>query len=427
MNILKSFGVYTVAGILGRVASFLLLPFFTHYLSRSDYGLLNIFSNSVYFITPFMTLGIGETFSVEYVQSSKEEMKQFIGTSFFLPFAVFAVTILSLLLFGHFFESKTGLSQYLLFLVVLLSVFNFFTDYLLIIFRNQNKPLSYAVFNLARTVLELVLAVVFIKYLQKGVNGRVNSVFFTSLSAFLFVLIYFIRNGLVNISFSRKWFATILKRGIPAIPLFFMIFVLGNADKYMLNYYYGAETVGLYGLAWQFAMVLSMVTGAFMTPFYPFLYQHLEKKEYSKIAKAVLLYAGGLLLCILLALALLPLVFRWLIAPAFHQSLEFIPYLLFGQLFWAMFLVLCGYIYYKRRNSVFYYLCPSVITATLCIDYLLLVKYHVANFAVVSFLSYLLCFLALVLVLRNDWQKAFSILRFSFSPVVSQKHENVNR
>lgn len=83
MNILKSFGIYTVAGILGKVASFLLLPFFTHYLSEGDYGIINIFTSSVYFIIPFMAVGIGETFSVEYPRFTKEEMVKFISTSFF--------------------------------------------------------------------------------------------------------------------------------------------------------------------------------------------------------------------------------------------------------------------------------------------------------------------------------------------------------
>ena len=142
MNIFKSFGVYTISGILGKAVSFLLLPFFTYYLSESDYGTINIFSNSIYFITPFMAVGIGETFSVEYPRFSKNEMRNFISTSFIFPLIVFVLSCLLLLLCGGFFTSKTGLSLQLLFLVALLSVFNLFTDYIFIILRNQNKPIA---------------------------------------------------------------------------------------------------------------------------------------------------------------------------------------------------------------------------------------------------------------------------------------------
>lgn len=427
LAIFKSFGIYTAAGILGRVASFLLLPFFTHYLTESDYGTINIFSNSIYFLTPFMAVGIGETFAVEYPRFSKDEMKNFISTSFCIPLIVFVLGTLVLLIFREFFIDKTGLSLYLLFLVALLSVSNFFTEYIFIVFRNQNNPIAYGLFSLFKTILELFLAVLFIKYLHKGYMGRIDSLLFTSLFGFLFIIVYFVSNNMIGFTFSKKWISVILHRGVPTIPLFFMIFTLGNADKYILNYYYGKDIVGLYGLGWQFAMIITMVVTAFMTPFYPFLYQKAEGRDYGKVITIIMLFLGGLMVCILLFLLVLPVFFNLMIGHNFHSSLQFIPYMLLGQFFWAIFLIACGYIYYKRRNYIFYYLSPMVIVFTIVIDYLFLVRYPVQNFAMVSFFSYLLCFFLQLFFLRRDIRRLMPVFQTTMQSFIKRGYEKFSR
>jgi O-antigen/teichoic acid export membrane protein len=411
MNFLKSFSIYTFSGLIGKAVAFMLLPFFTHYLTQSDYGVISIFSNSIYFIAPFMGLGIGETFSVEYPRLTREETSKFISTSLVFPIVIFVLCTVLLLPFGSFFQSRTGLSQHLLFLVILLSVFNFFTDYIFIILRNQNRPVFFAGVSLFKTIIELLLAIVFIKYLHQGAMGRVNSLFFTSLLCFLFVLAYFLKIGVISLSFSKEWLMTILHRGLPTIPLFFMIFVLGNADKYMINYYYGNDAMGVYGLAWQFAMIVALFTTAFATPFYPFLYQNLANREYEKAVKVTGIYILALIAGVLLLLGVIPFVFKIMIAPKFHGSIKYIPYMLFGQVFWALFIILCGYIYYKKNNRVFYYISPLVIIVTLLINYIFLVAYPVKNFAFVSFASYLFCFLLGAFVLRGDIKRAFSYIQ----------------
>lgn len=374
-----------------------------------------------------MAVGIGETFSVEYQRFSGNEIKKFVSTSLVFPVVVFFAASVALLFFGNFFQTKTGLSGQLLFLVILLSLLSFFNDYILIVLRNQNKPFFFASFSFIKTLIELFLAVVFVKYLHKGAMGRIESIFYTSLLGFIFMLAFFLRYRLLAFTFSKKWMLIMLKRGLPAIPLFFMIFILGSADKYMINYYYGQELVGLYGLGWQFAMMLTLLTSAFITPFYPYLYQRLESREYDKIIKISAGFIAVLLVGIAVMLFALPFFFDLMIAPKFHRSLQYIPYMVFGQLFWALFLLVCGYIYYERKNSIFYYLSPAVIVSTLLINYLFLVKYPVDNFAIVSFLSYLFCFLIEVFILRNHLKKAVPIIQYSFISLFKKNHDNVNR
>lgn len=98
--------------------------------------------------------------------------------------------------------------------MVLLSGLNLFIDYIFIILRNQNKAFAYAGFNLVKILVELILAVVLIKYLHEGAKGRINSVVYASLLGFLFAMGYLLKNRFIAFKFSKKWLGIILRRGL---------------------------------------------------------------------------------------------------------------------------------------------------------------------------------------------------------------------
>ena len=125
MNLVKSFSIYTISGLLSKALSFLLLPFFTNHLSQSDYGVITLFSNSIYFVLPFMFMGIGETLSVEYNSLTAKELPRFISTSLIFSMITFIISLFSILFFGTFLSMLTGLNIKLLYLVCILSGFNF--------------------------------------------------------------------------------------------------------------------------------------------------------------------------------------------------------------------------------------------------------------------------------------------------------------
>lgn len=415
MKIYKSFGVYTISGFISKGFAFLLLPFFTHYLSQSDYGLITIFSNSVYFIAPLMNMGIGETLTVEYPMLGKKEVGSFISTSMVIPITVLLITLIGTWFFHAFFSSLTGLSQIVLYLICLLSFFNFFCEYMFTLLRNQNKPINFGVLAVTKTVLELLLAVYFIRFCNTGYMGRIGSIFLTTFLISLFALIYFVRNKLILLEFSKKWISLILKRGLPSIPLFFMLFTMYNSDTYMVNYYYGSAKAGLYGLAGQFAFLLTVITSSFVTPFYPFLYENLIKGHQEKVVSLVVKYVYLISGVFLLIALFTPLVFRFFIADKFHPALYYLLLLLAGQYFYSFYLILAGLIFYKKQNHFYYYICPLVIAFTLSVNYFLLHMVKINQFAFTSALSYLFCLVVVALVYHRYIKKGILIYLKSFT------------
>lgn len=414
MGFYKSFGIYTLSGFIAKGIAFLLLPFFTHYLSQRDYGLITIFSNSIYFVAPLMNMGIGETLTVEYARLSSKELASFVSTSMVLPGIILLSSLLIALLFNGFFSAVTGLSGNLIYLICLLSFFNFFGEYLFTILRNQQRPLGFGLLSIGKTAVELLLAVYFIRFCQAGYLGRIESIFATTFLVSLVALVYFIRNKLIILQYTRRWMLLILKRGLPTVPLFFMTFTLYNSDTFMVNHFYGPAKAGLYGLAGQFAFLLTMLTASFVTPFYPFLYENLKKGNKLKVISLLMKYTLLVSMVFLAIWLLTPLVFKLVIAPQFHPALYYLLPLLAGQYFYSFYLIFAGLIFYKKQNHVYYYICPLVILFTLGINYFLLNIVKVNQYAYTSALSYLFCLLVMGLICYRDIKRGAVIYLNSF-------------
>lgn len=401
MGFIKAFSIYTFSGILNRGISFLLLPFFTHHLSQADYGVITIFSNSMFFIIPFMSMGVGETLTVEYPTLSKEELRKFISTSLVFPASVFLISSLMILIFNGIFTQLTGLSTYLLFMVCVLSVFNFLTEYLFVLFRNENKPLSFAMLSIGKTVIELSLAIYLISVMKQGYMGRVNSILVSSAAGFIVVLIYVYRNKLFVPGISKAWLNVILKRGLPAVPFFLMLFVLNNTDNYFINYYHGKNNLGPYGLACQVAMIINLIATSFVTPFFPFLYKNLLEKKYERILKVMIIYIGIMILSVAFLSFVAPYFFKVFIAEKFNGSLNYILLLSLGQMWWAFFVLFLGYLYFKKENQKLYYISICTICFTLVTDYLIIKESTTINWAWANMLSFLFCLLSIMFIYRE--------------------------
>jgi O-antigen/teichoic acid export membrane protein len=409
LNFFKAFGIYTVTGFATKAISFLLLPFFTHYLTQADYGLITIFSNTFFLLAPLMSMGIGETFTVEYPRFQNKDMSGFISTSILVPLVGLPIMMAIVWLFHQGLTNLTGLSENILYLICWLNFFNFFCDYLFSILRNQNRPVFFGVMAVVKTTLELSLAIYFIGFCRDGYIGRVKSIFINILIISLFGIFFLVKNRLIVFNFSKKWLVLILKRGFPAIPLFFMSFTMYNCDTFMVNYFYGPSKAGLYGLSGQFAFILTVVTTAFITPFYPFLYENLMNGNRLKVVSLVMRYIL-FLTALLIGLAVFtPVVFRFFISPKFHPALYYLLLLLAGQYFYSLYLILVGLIYYKRHNHIYYFICPLVILFTISADYILLHIVKVTQYAITSALCYFFCLMLVAGIYQKYIRQALKL------------------
>ena len=186
----RTIGIYTFLNFFLRGISFLITPLFTNYISPDEFGTLNIYLNSINFVTPFVFLGITNTIAVDYFKTSREALSRHITTSLLLSLGIVGLFFLLIIGFKNTLVSYFHVSLLLLLAIPLLCFFNLVIDLTFIILRNENQVKKVALATIFRTLLELGASVFFIILLLWGWQGRLYSLVFATALIFVVGMVY---------------------------------------------------------------------------------------------------------------------------------------------------------------------------------------------------------------------------------------------
>jgi O-antigen/teichoic acid export membrane protein len=140
-------------------------------------------------------------------------------------------------------------------------------------------------------------------------------------------------------SLNRTDGLTLVKIGLAGIVTAPMFWVLSSSDRWFLQYYYGADTVGIYSVGYSVAILGMMVNGAVMAVWLPE-----AAREYEQGPEQARDTLGWLMsrLVVLMALIWLMVVasggdiIRWMANERFHAASEYVPYIAGGVFFYGI-------------------------------------------------------------------------------------------
>jgi len=415
-DLFRAVSVYTMSGILTKAIPFLLLPVFTHYLSTSDYGIISLISSSILALIPFINLGISDLITIEYKKREKADYKFFQGTALTVSFLFCLFSMLLAPLFTKYFSQLTTLPAIGILLVPLLTYLNFCNDFLVIIIRNEDKRMMYLVLNVLKTTIELLAAIVLIVWFKMHWMGRIDGMLFSGILFCLFLFFYLSRNGGIKLNLDRGNIKSIIKFGLPTIPLYFMIFSLYNADKFMLSKILNSkEPVGLYTIAFQIAYIINVFITALYTAFLPKLYDWIKEDSFQSKVKLVksIYYSTAILFLAAAALYIFaPLLYHIFIDEKYWGSMYLLPYFLLCFVMWNVFAILLPVIFYFKKSNYLYYINLATIAINLSSLYFFIKGFGVIGACYANILSF--CFLILLTVAFAN--KTFSLPWLYFFP-----------
>ncbi|MBC2103754.1 lipopolysaccharide biosynthesis protein [Listeria booriae] len=261
MNRYKKLGWNTFIIGLGSMGSkfmiFLLVPFYTFYLSPSEYGQADIIMMTVSILVPIVTLSIADgVFRYTMERASKKQV-------FSSACAILLIAGLILILLTPLLKNIPMIQHYYwLFLVLLLvQLWN-------ILFQQQvranGKLILYSVSGLLMSLILLGANILFLKYMDMGVTGFL----YANLLAFTFnTLCLFFGAKLYRLfsfrSINRPLLKKMLIYSLPLIPNAILWWVMQVSDRYILTFAIGIAANGLYTVAAKIPSLLSMINTIF--------------------------------------------------------------------------------------------------------------------------------------------------------------------
>lgn len=333
--------IYGLGTLLAKAIGFIMIPIYTRVLTPADYGILELLSTSTDIIA--LVAGIGLSWGVTryyYYYDEERERHSVVSSAAMLVILFFALAALAVaplaepaarLLLGH--AAHAGL--------VRLAILSFFLSSLLEVpfafLRAKQDSTHVVMVGLGRLVLALGLNVWFVVILRWGVAGVLYSAILTSAAAGSYLMFATLRE--TGLRFSGPIARKLLAYGFPLVGANVGSFVLHYSDRYFLRAYDSLESVGLYSLAYKFAMLLSLLVANPFAQIWAPKALEIQKDDPEgapPVLRRILCHYNAVLVAGALGLALFAgEVIRVMADPEFYAAERTVPILCVAMLFFG--------------------------------------------------------------------------------------------
>lgn len=344
-------GIYLGAAVLARVGSFLLIPVYTRHLSLEEYGRYSIFLILVAGLASVSSLGLVSAIPRFYFASEEREAGR--GRAgevarWLVAVSLGAAVLGTGLAWWLLPKAGTGLSgRWSVACALLASSGMSIGAVPATLLRAEQRPYSASAFLLLQFVAVSVAGLALVLGLKRGYQGCVEAVLLANALVGL-------AGGVFTLSLPGRFLPLETLReatafSLPFIPHFLAHWLLGAADRWVLQANGYKEEVGGYSLAIQVVTPMSMVVSAWNDGVAPRMGESYRAGGIPELAQEREgLWRSYLLAHVLPGVALvvaLPLI-ALVVGPAFRSSLLLVPFILLSQL--------PDVLYYSNFHTVYY-------------------------------------------------------------------------
>lgn len=264
--------VYGISTILGRAISFLLLPLYTHYLPKADYGVVTVVLAWLGIMTIISTYGVDAAFLRYYILADSEDEKRSIFNTGFWSILLMSATIM---LGGYLLASPLSVwildsadYRYIIILMTGILLFDSMSIIPFLLLRAEERSTLFVILKIANVIVNFVTTYWLVVKLGHGLNGVFESNLISS--AFTFVTVLPVAMRHLRPSMRRAVYLDLLKFGLPYLPSTLSVYLVDVIDRFILQQLTNLSTVGLYGAGCKLGMLMNLLIAAFRFAWHPF-------------------------------------------------------------------------------------------------------------------------------------------------------------
>lgn len=277
---------YVVCSVLQKGISLVTTPIFTRILSTEEYGTISLYNSWDSILTIFATLylyqGVYNNGMVKYKQNRDQYNVSMQTTTSVLTILLGLVYICN----TKFWNGILGLNTQLVIMMLTSIFFTAAVSFWSIRNRYEFKYKPVVSLTLITSVLAAILGIVFV---LNGQGRAEEKIFGTVIVQVVFYGIIYIINIIHGKCLvKREYVKYALSFNIPLLPHYLSTVILNQSDRIMINYFNGKSAAGIYGLAYQGAMLMTIFTTSINNSFAPWMYGEMDRKDYSKIGKSAI-------------------------------------------------------------------------------------------------------------------------------------------
>lgn len=257
-NLTKNTILLSIGTILNKGLMFIMVPFFSKWLTTGDYGTFDLLTTYVTILIPILTLSTGEAV-FRYSIDEEDE----IGKSKYITNGL-VIVLIGLLIFLFGMVIVYNVTKWTLTIpFIILAVNEIFNKYLQSYLRAIRKLNIYSLSSTLSTVVIAISVTVLIRIFDKGLEGMVYG----------YALGYFFANAVI-ILVTRYWrylckdisgqgMLELIKYSYSLIPNSISWWVMNVSDRLIIKSFLGVSYNGIYAIACKIPSLCTAIFGVF--------------------------------------------------------------------------------------------------------------------------------------------------------------------
>jgi len=242
-----------------KLLVFLLMPFYTAWLSTSEFSTAELINATANLLIPLACVGIGNGI-FRFAAERESDQKAVFSTSIALlgiGSAGFAVLSPLLMLVDYF----DGYLWLIVCYVLSANLQAVCAQYV----RAIDRTRLFAVQGILNTALTILCNVLFLVAFDMGVTGYVLSVIVGNLLTTLFLVAFAKLWQVFDVKrIERRLMKELLKFSLPMVPTTVCWLITDLSDRYMVTYFCGSDVNGIYSAAYKIPTIVNLISGIFM-------------------------------------------------------------------------------------------------------------------------------------------------------------------
>lgn len=263
-SVLKGSTIYTGGQVLTKATGFILIPLYTRFLTPDDYGIIGVLNVILAMMSMILMFGVYPTQTRLYYDYKGDKEK--VGELLFSLncFMVVVVTTVCLLLtiFGkplfRYFIKNDSISFYPFIIIIIWTVFfNIINQLISRYYATTREYTRSALIQFVQFLTTTGFIIFFVVYRKEGAVGPIKGALIGQ--AVIFGVFYwpYARNFVARFDFTH--IKSMMSFGMPVVIHLTAATVMTSIDRIILEKYLPLSSVGVYTLAYQLGLVMSII------------------------------------------------------------------------------------------------------------------------------------------------------------------------
>lgn len=345
---LKAGGWYIFNNLIQKGIVFITAPIFSRLLSKTEYGLVNNFQSWLTVLTIICSLDLYSS-----IQRAKldfeEDLDGYLSSILTLSTIVTIIFWINSVIFKEYIYKLLGMTpdlvNFLFIYILFYTAFNFLQTKHRVCLEYK----SFTKISLSTTILSFFASLILVFLIKEKYWGKIlgDNLPILCISVLLYLRIMVKGRKYID----KVYWKYALSLSVPLIPHHLAGNILSQFDRIMITNICGLDKTAVYSMAYNVALILSIVWSSFNGAWSPWFYEQLKKEEYEKIKKISDICILFFFIVTLSLITMGPEILRFMAPSSYYEGIYIIPIVIFGIFFQFIYSFYVNIEFYNKNTK----------------------------------------------------------------------------